>query len=87
MRDDAGRQPKLNALGKPLGLHFDPRYRLPSNTARGVAIGRLSERYGPSMKFVGDTADSRSKRSRRAQRPRPAPLLDLLQSEPPTDVS
>jgi hypothetical protein len=51
----------------------DPNYKLQTPLTK---IARLRKPYGPSMRFVGE--QPREMRRRRMQRPKPAPLLDLL---------
>lgn len=69
----AQRSNGLNAVGKPHNASYDPEYRLHVPPR----IGRLRKPYGSSMRFVGDD-QSTSNKGRRGRRPRPAPLLELL---------
>jgi hypothetical protein len=70
-RQHNGKPLGLNAIGKPYSESFDPNYRL---RFRGTKINRLRKPYGPGMW----SPDDQHKRKRR-RKPRPTPLLDLMQ--------
>jgi hypothetical protein len=69
----ASRPLGVNAVGKRYGASYDPEYKL----RIPPRFGRLRAPYGASMRFVGDDP-STTDRGRRSRRPRPAPLLELL---------
>jgi len=66
----------LNAVGKARSASYSADYKL---KGAPTSVARLRKPYGPSMKFVGEQQCEMQRR--RTRRPKPAPLLDHLNTE------
>src|SRR5215467_15961595 len=69
--------PGLNAVGKPYGANYDPKYKLRYKPN----YGHLRAPYGPDMRFVGDPPKTAEDRRFRYPQLRPLPLLDSESSD------